>query len=224
MRILVVEDTEDLADAVIDSLRSLGHAVDWAADGHQADELLSTETYQLIILDVMLPGPDGQTLLRQLRRGGNRTPVLVTTARSQIDTKIHLLDLGADDYIVKPFDLRELEARCRALLRRSHGMASSEAVFGNLTFDAAGRTVAIDGRPLDLGAREFRLLELFLGNLGRVLTKAALIDQLFDLEQAVTPNAVEMSVSRLRRKLEGASVTIRTVHGVGYVGEKQNGE
>ncbi|WP_448205629.1 response regulator transcription factor [Azospirillum sp. sgz302134] len=224
MRILVIEDAEDLADAVIDSLRSLGHAVDWAADGHQADELLRTETYQLIILDVMLPGPDGQTLLRQLRRRGDRTPVLVTTARSQIDTKIHLLDLGADDYIVKPFDLRELEARCRALLRRSHGMASSEATFGNLVFDAAARTVSIAGQPLDLSAREFRLLELFLGNLGRVLTKSALIEQLFDLEQAVTPNAVEMSVSRLRRKLEGASVVIRTVHGVGYVGEKQDAD
>lgn len=224
MRILVVEDAEDLADAVVDSLRSLGHAVDWAADGHQAEELLHTETYQLIILDVMLPGPDGQALLGQLRRRGNRTPVLVTTARSQIDTKIHMLDLGADDYIVKPFDLRELEARCRALLRRSHGMASSETVIGNLAFDTARRTVAIDGRPLDLSAREFRLLELFLGNMGRVLTRTALIDQLFDLEQAVTPNAVEMSVSRLRRKLEGASVVIRTVHGVGYVGETQNAE
>jgi len=224
MRILVIEDAEDLADAVVDSLRSLGHAVDWAADGHQAEELLRTETYQLIILDVMLPGPDGQALLGQLRRRGNRTPVLVTTARSQIDTKIHMLDLGADDYIVKPFDLRELEARCRALLRRSHGMASSETVIGNLAFDTARRTVAIDGRPLDLSAREFRLLELFLGNMGRVLTRTALIDQLFDLEQAVTPNAVEMSVSRLRRKLEGASVVIRTVHGVGYVGEKQNAE
>ncbi len=224
MRILVIEDAEDLADAVIDSLRSLGHAVDWAPDGHQADELLRTETYQLIILDVMLPGPDGQTLLRQLRRRGDRTPVLVTTARSQIDTKIHLLDLGADDYIVKPFDLRELEARCRALLRRSHGMASSEATFGNLVFDAAARTVSVGGQPLDLSAREFRLLELFLGNLGRVLTKSALIEQLFDLEQAVTPNAVEMSVSRLRRKLEGASVVIRTVHGVGYVGEKHNAD
>ena len=224
MRILVIEDAEDLADAVVDSLRSLGHAVDWAADGHQAEELLHTETYQLIILDVMLPGPDGQALLGQLRRRGNQTPVLVTTARSQIDTKIHMLDLGADDYIVKPFDLRELEARCRALLRRSHGMASSETVIGNLAFDTARRTVSIDGRPLDLSAREFRLLELFLGNMGRVLTRTALIDQLFDLEQAVTPNAVEMSVSRLRRKLEGASVVIRTVHGVGYVGEKQNAE
>ncbi len=224
MRILVIEDAEDLADAVVDSLRSLGYAVDWAADGHQADELLRTETYQLIILDVMLPGPDGQTLLRQLRRRGNRTPVLVTTARSQIDTKIHLLDLGADDYIVKPFDLRELEARCRALLRRSHGMASSETVIGNLAFDTARRTVSIDGRPIDLSAREFRLLELFLGNMGRVMTRTALIEQLFDLEQAVTPNAVEMSVSRLRRKLEGASVVIRTMHGVGYVSELQNAE
>ncbi|PWC35580.1 response regulator transcription factor [Azospirillum sp. TSO22-1] len=219
MRILVVEDTEDLADAIIQRLRKLGYAIDWAADGTHADELLRTETYQLVILDVMLPGLDGQAILRGMRRRGDRTPVLVITARSQVDTKVDLLDLGADDYVVKPFDFRELEARCRALLRRPHGMASSAEAFGNLTFDTAAKKVSVDGKPIELGAREFRLLELFLANLGKVMSKEALMNRLFSLDQAVAPNAIELYVSRLRRKLDGASVTIRTVHGQGYVAD-----
>lgn len=223
MRILVVEDTEDLADAVLRRLRTLGHAIDWAPDGTQADELLRTETYQLVILDIMLPGLDGQAILRAMRRRGDRTPVLVITARSQVDTKVDLLDLGADDYVVKPFDFRELEARCRALLRRPHGMASSAETFGNLSFDAAAKTVSVDGRPVELGAREFRLLELFLASLGKVMSKEALMNRLFSLDQAVAPNAIELYVSRLRRKLDGASVAIRTVHGQGYVAERVAG-
>lgn len=219
MRILVVEDNEDLADAVIQRLRKLGYGIDWASDGHLAQELLATEKYQLIILDLMLPGPDGQTILKQLRRRGDQTPVLVITARSRVDTKVDALDLGADDYVVKPFDLREVEARCRALLRRQHGMASSEQSFGNLTFDAAAKKVSVDKRPVDLSAREFRLLELFLSHLNRVMSKDTLIDQLCSLDQAVAPNAIELYVSRLRRKLEGASVTIRTLHGQGYMAE-----
>lgn len=219
MRILVVEDTEDLADAIIHRLRKLGYGVDWAADGEQAAELLRTETYQLLVLDIMLPGMDGTALLRALRRRGDRTPVVVITARSEVDTKVDLLDLGADDYVVKPFDFRELEARCRALLRRPHGMAASETAFGNVTFDAAAKKVAIDGRAVDLSAREFRLLELFLANLGRVMSKDGLIDQLCSLDEAVAPNAIELYVSRLRRKMDGATVVIRTVHGLGYVAE-----
>ncbi|WP_448208627.1 response regulator transcription factor [Azospirillum sp. sgz302134] len=219
MRILVVEDTEDLADAIIHRLRKLGYGVDWAADGEQAAELLRTETYQLLVLDIMLPGMDGQTLLRTLRRRGDRTPVVVITARSEVDTKVDLLDLGADDYVVKPFDFRELEARCRALLRRPQGIASSETAFGNVTFDGAGKKVAVAGQPVDLSAREFRLLELFLANIGRVMSKGALIDQLCSLDEAVAPNAIELYVSRLRRKLDGASVVIRTVHGLGYVAD-----
>lgn len=220
MRILVVEDTEDLADAIIQRLRKHGYAIDWAADGEQALELLAGETYQLVILDLMLPGPDGQTILKQLRRRGDTTPVLVVTARSRVDTKVDALDLGADDYVVKPFDFRELEARCRALLRRHHGMASSEQSFGNLTFDAAAKKVTVDARPVELSAREFRLLELFLANLNKVMSKDRLIDQLCSLDQAVAPNAIELYVSRLRRKLDGASVVIRTLHGQGYVAER----
>jgi Response regulators consisting of a CheY-like receiver domain and a winged-helix DNA-binding domain len=219
MRILVVEDTEDLADAIIHRLRKLGYGVDWTATGDLADELLRTEAYQLLVLDIMLPGMDGQALLRSLRRRGDRTPVVVITARSEVDTKVDLLDLGADDYVVKPFDFRELEARCRALLRRPHGMAASETAFGNVTFDGAGKKVAVDGRAVDLSAREFRLLELFLANLGRVMSKDNVIDQLCSLDEAVAPNAIELYVSRLRRKLDGAAVVIRTVHGLGYVAD-----
>jgi two-component system response regulator TctD len=126
MRILVVEDTEDLANAILRRLHKLGHATDWAADGEEAEELLYQGEYQLIILDIMLPGIDGQTMLKRLRQRRDRTPVLVITARLQVNVKSDVLDLGADDFIVKPFDLRELEARCRALLRRSHGLASSK--------------------------------------------------------------------------------------------------
>ncbi|WP_078707104.1 response regulator transcription factor [Consotaella salsifontis] len=221
MHILVVEDAEDLADAVVSHLRKRGYAVDWVAEGAAAAELLATETYQLVILDLMLPGIDGQTLLRQMRRAADATPVLVITARSQVDCVINVLDIGADDYMVKPFDLGELEARCRALLRRPHGQTSSTITLGNLALDVAARRIRINDQPVDLGAREFGLLEILLGNLGRVMSKNALIDQLFSLDQAVAPNAIELYVSRLRRKLENASVAIRTVHGMGYVAEKK---
>jgi two-component system response regulator TctD len=219
MRILVVEDTEDLGDAVVRRLRKLGYAVDWARDGREAEELLSQEAYQLVILDIMLPEIDGQSLLAGLRLRRDRTPVLVVTARSQVDVKIDLLDLGADDFIVKPFDFRELEARCRALLRRSHGIASSKVGFGNLVFDGAAKKVSVDGHHVDLSPREFRLLELFLSNVDNVLGKEELMDRLFSLDQATAPNAIELYVSRLRRKLEGASIEIRTIRGLGYVAE-----
>lgn len=219
MRILVVEDTEDLADAIVHRLTKLSYAVDWAADGNAAEELLRQEHYQLVLLDIMLPGLDGQAVLNRLRARRDATPVLVMTARSQVDVKVDLLDLGADDFIVKPFDLRELEARCRSLLRRSHGMIASKVEFGNLGFDSASRRVTVDGAAVDLGGREFRLLELFLANIGRVMTKDELMARLFSLDQEAAPNAIELYVSRLRRKLDGASVEIRTVRGIGYVAE-----
>ena len=219
MRLLLVEDAADLGDAIVRRLRKLGYAIDWAADGSEADDLLRTESYNLVILDLMLPGVDGQAVLRKLRRRRESTPVLVLTARSAIDDRVSLLDLGADDYVIKPFDFRELEARCRALLRRPLGMVASVARYGNLTFDGAAKRVTVGGRALDLGPREFRLLELFLGNLDRVMSKDALMDQLFGLDEAVAPNAIELYVSRLRHKLAGASVRIRTVRGLGYVAE-----
>lgn len=220
MHILLVEDSADLADAVGTSLRKAGYAVDHVMDGEAANELLAIEHYQLIILDLMLPKLDGQRVLKALRRRRDATPVLVTTARSQVDCKVNVLDIGADDYLVKPFNLRELEARCRALLRRAHGQVTSKTVIGNLVFDTATKQVRVGNRRLDLNSREFRLLEVMLANMGRVMSKDMLIDDLFSLDQAVAPNAIELYVSRLRHKIDGASVSIRTVHGLGYVAEK----
>jgi two-component system response regulator TctD len=217
VRILIVEDTEDFAEALARRLKKLGYAVDVAPTGTEADELLRLETYNLVVLDLTLPGLDGQAVLRRLRQRRDATPVLVLTARSAIDDRVGVLDLGADDYIVKPCDFRELEARCRALLRRPQGATSSTVRHGNLTFDTAARRVAVDDRPVELSSREFRLLELLLGNLDRVLGKDALIGQLFGFDEAVAPNAIELYVSRLRRKLEGSSVEIRTERGLGYV-------
>ena len=219
MRILIVEDTCDLADAIAGRLRKLGHAVDTVEDGEEADELLRREQYHLVVLDLMLPGIGGKEVLSRLRRRHTRTPVLVLTARSGVDDKVGLLDQGADDYLVKPFDFRELEARCRALLRRPQGMAASAVEFGNLVFDNGAKRVSVDGAAVELSAREFRLLELLLANLDRVLSKDALLDQLFGLDGAVAPNAVELYVSRLRRKLERSAVKIRTLRGLGYVTE-----
>lgn len=219
MRLLIVEDTADLAEAIAGRMRKLGYAVDLAGDGEEADELLRSENYHLVVLDLMLPGMSGKEVLHRLRQRRSRTPVLVLTARSDVDDKVGALDYGADDYLVKPFDFRELEARCRALLRRPHGMASSEVTFGNLVFDGAAKRVTVGRQPVELGSREFRLLELLLANLGRVLSKEALLDQLFGLDDAVAPNAIELYVSRLRRKLEGSAVKIRTLRGLGYVAE-----
>lgn len=219
MRILIVEDACDLADAIARRLRKLGHAVDTVEDGEEADELLRREQYHLVVLDLMLPGIGGKEVLGRLRRRRTRTPVLVLTARSGVDDKVGLLDQGADDYLVKPFDFRELEARCRALLRRPQGMAASAVEFGNLVFDNGAKRVSVDGATVELSAREFRLLELLLANLDRVLSKDALLDQLFGLDDAVAPNAVELYVSRLRRKLERSAVKIRTLRGLGYVTE-----
>ena len=219
MRILIVEDTCDLADAIARRLRKLGHAVDTVEDGEEADELLRREHYHLVVLDLMLPGIGGKEILSRLRRRRTRTPVLVLTARSGVDDKVGLLDQGADDYLVKPFDFRELEARCRALLRRPQGMAASAVEFGNLVFDNGAKRVSVDGAAVELSAREFRLLELLLANLDRVLSKDMLLDQLFGLDDAVAPNAVELYVSRLRRKLERSAVKIRTLRGLGYVTE-----
>jgi len=219
MRILLVEDAEDLADAVQTRLRRLGYAVEWVADGEIALGTASRECYDLILLDLTLPHLDGREFLQRLRARHSRVPVLVITARTTTDDKVTLLDMGADDYLVKPFDLRELEARIRALLRRPCGHAASVVSAGNLVFDTAARRVFLDGAEVVLGLREFRLLELFLGALGRVLTKNAILDHLYGLDEAVSPNAVELYVSRLRSKLGGATIEIRTVRGEGYVAE-----
>lgn len=219
MRILVVEDDHDLGDALLRQLRSDGHAVDWLRDGEGADDVLRYQSYELVVLDIGLPGMSGSDLLRLMRARGTRTPVLMLTARSNIDDRVSALDIGADDYLSKPFDYRELYARCRALMRRSQGIATGTTTVGRLTFDRSAKAARIGDTQLSLPNREFRLLEIFIGNIGRALSKDQIASQLFDFDDEAGDNAIELYVGRLRRKL-GDALTIRTVRGAGYIAEE----
>lgn len=223
MRILLVEDNEDLGEAIEKRLRSAGHSVDWVRDGDDVVPTAEAESYDAVALDLMLPNRDGIGLIAELRRRKFAAPILVITARSEIDDKVSLLDLGADDYLVKPFDLRELEARLRALIRRSGGQTSSLVTLGNLEMDLAGLNAAVDGQSLELGRREFRLLEILVAHAGKVVPKERLMNQLFNFDEAVSVNALELHISRLRKKLDHARVEIRTVRGVGYVVRASDG-
>ena len=223
MRILLVEDNEDLGEAIEQRLRASGHSVEWERDGSEVIGLAQAEPYDALVLDLMLPNRDGIGLISELRRLRFNAPILVITARSEIDDKVGLLDLGADDYLVKPFDLRELEARLRALIRRTGGQTSSVVSIGNLELDLAGLNAMIGGRPLELGRREFRLLEILVSHAGKVVAKERLMNQLFNFDEAVSVNALELHISRLRKKLEAANVEIGTVRGVGYVVRSPNG-
>jgi len=216
MRVLVVEDTVDVGEGVVESLEAMGHAVDWARDGTTADEWLRDSGYQLVVLDLMLPGLDGLTLLKRLRERRSETPVLILTARSAIDDRIGSLDLGADDYMVKPFDFRELQARVRSLLRRHSGGRAIELRYGKLVFDRSARTVRINDVPATLTRRELSLLETLLARPTMVFSKAQLLDQLFGFSAEPTENNIEVLITRLRRKLAGSGVEIIAQRGVGY--------
>ncbi|MBL6928713.1 MAG: response regulator transcription factor [Rhodospirillales bacterium] len=222
MRILVVEDAVDLAEAIIRRFQRAGHSLDHAITGEDAEEFLDLQQYDLMVLDINLPGKDGFSVLKEMRKKKDTTPVLVLTARSEIDDRVSALDVGADDYVVKPFDFRELEARARALLRRKQGYSSSVTVHGNTVFDRSKGMVSVDERTIILPNREFRVLEIFLGNIDRILTKEEIVEQLYGFDDSPGPNAIELYVARLRKKLEGASVSIRTVRGMGYVAELEN--
>jgi two-component system, OmpR family, response regulator TctD len=217
MRILLVEDNEDLGEAIEKRLRNAGHSVEWVRDGDDVVSTAEAETFDALTLDLMLPNRDGISLIADLRKRKFNAPILVITARSEIDDKVSLLDLGADDYLVKPFDLRELEARLRALLRRTGGQSSSTIRAGNLELDTAGLHASVDGKLLELGRREFRLLEILVAHAGKVVAKERLMNQLFNLDEGVSVNALELHVSRLRKKLEASNVEILTLRGVGYV-------
>lgn len=216
MQILLIEDNLDLGEAIESRLRFAGHSVQWIQSGNEASRQLQSIECDVLLLDINLPGKDGFSLLKEYRALGKVAPVLVITARSEIDDKVSLLDIGADDYLVKPFDLRELDARLRALLRRQSGHHSSEIIIGNLVLDSAKRTLKIDEDFIELGRREFRLLEILCGKLGQVIAKERLMGQLFNLDEDVSPNALELNISRLRKKLEQANLTIVTVRGIGY--------
>ncbi|MGB0845181.1 MAG: response regulator transcription factor [Thiolinea sp.] len=220
MRILLVEDAPDLAEAIVERLQADGHAPDWLTDGKQAVEMLAYQSYALLILDLGLPGLDGTEVLRRLRTRQDKTPVLVLTARSNIDDRVNALDLGADDYLVKPVNLRELSARCRALIRRNRGETSSLVNYGNLCFDRGAAKVFVNGEVLELPRRELQILDLLLSQQGRALSKGQIADQLCsfaDSEELPSDNAIELYIGRLRKKLAASSVNIKTLRGIGYL-------
>ncbi|MCT7666099.1 response regulator transcription factor [Shinella kummerowiae] len=217
MRILLVEDTDDVGEAISRRFETIGHSVDWQVDGLAASEILDFTSYDLVILDVMLPGLDGFEILRRLRLRKNPVPVLVLTARSEIDDRVSALDLGADDYLVKPFDFRELEARARVLMRRrSGGEPTNIITCGDVALDRANRNVRIGNREIQLKRREMSLLEILASRPGRIFGKQELLDHLFGFDEAPDQNAIELYVARLRKKLDGAASRIVTVRGLGY--------
>ena len=217
MRILLVEDTDDVGEAISRRFETIGHSVDWQVDGLAASEILDFTSYDLVILDVMLPGLDGFEILRRLRLRKNPVPVLVLTARSEIDDRVSALDLGADDYLVKPFDFRELEARARVLMRRrSGGEPTNIITCGDVVLDRANRNVRIGNREIQLKRREMSLLEILASRPGRIFGKQELLDHLFGFDEAPDQNAIELYVARLRKKLDGAASRIVTVRGLGY--------
>ena len=220
MHILLVEDDPLLADGLARSLRRSGYGVEVAADGLAADRRLAGEAFDLVILDLGLPGLDGSDVLRRLRERRQGTPVLVLSARVALEERVRLLDLGADDYVVKPVALAELEARVRALIRRGQQPVEPEILLGRLRLDVAGKRGWVDGSPLDLSAREWAALEFLAGRVNRIINKDQFMQVLYSWEEEITPNAIEKFVSRLRSKLEPAGVNIRTVRGLGYYLEK----
>jgi two-component system, OmpR family, response regulator len=220
MRVLIVEDDPVIADGLTRSLRQSDYAVDCVGTGDQADHVLIAHNYDLVILDLSLPKLDGFEILRRLRHRGSKVPVLVLTARDALDERVRGLDLGADDYMTKPFDLPELEARVRALIRRGQSGGGSLLTHGALTLDTAGRRAMLDSVPLELSARELGVLEVLMLRSGRVVNKEQLAEQLYGWDEEVGANAIEVYVHRLRKKLETAGVTIRTIRGLGYLLEK----
>ncbi len=221
MRILIAEDDEVLADGLCQSMRQSGYAVDCTHDGLDADRMLSgDQPFDLVILDLGLPRLDGFSVLRNLRERNHQVPVIILTARDGVGDRVKGLDLGGDDYLVKPFSLPELEARVRALLRR--GQCGVNPVFscGALTFDSVGRRAAIDGEPLELTTREMNVLEVLMSRIGWVFSKDQLIERLYCYAEEASGNAIEVYIHRLRKKIETGGVTIRTIRGLGYVIDK----
>lgn len=220
MRVLIAEDDQVLADGLLRSLRAAGYAADHVASGGEADAALASHEFDLVILDLGLPKLHGFEVLRKFRARGASTPVLILTAADSVEQRVKGLDLGADDYMAKPFSLQELEARVRALMRRGLGTASNVLKHGPLTFDATGRVCYINDQMIDLSAREISLLEVLLQRAGRLVSKDQLVERLCEWGDEVSNNAIEVYVHRLRKKIEQGPIRIATVRGLGYCLEK----
>lgn len=214
MRILLVEDDTLLGDGIRAGLRQDGYAVDWLLNGEAAEQALATDSFDLIVLDLGLPGRDGLSVLQQLRQAGNDTPVIILTARDTVANRIQGLDFGADDYLIKPFDLNELSARARALIRRSKGRVTPLLEYGNLTLDPASHHVTYAKQTVEIAPREFALLRILMENGDRLVSKTRLQETLYGWDKDVESNAVEVHIHHLRKKLDAE--LIETVRGVGY--------
>ncbi len=213
----MVEDDALLADGMIRSLKQADYTVDWTADGEEAESTLRVLEFDLVILDLTLPKLDGLEILRVLRQRRVPVPVLIVTARSDVDNRVKGLDLGADDYLTKPFEMGEFDARVRALLRRSRADGLKALSCGALTLDMAARRAYVNDQPLDLPRREFHVLEVLMSRHGRIVSKDQIIDSISDFSDEMNPSTVEIYIHRIRKKLETTDVSIRTVRGVGYI-------
>ena len=222
MRLLLIEDDESLGDAVKTGLTQLGYVVDWLKDGETARASMRSESFEAIILDLGLPKLSGLGFLQSIRQDGNTTPVIILTARESIEDRVKGLDSGADDYMVKPFDLNELGARVRALVRRSTGRADATIHYKNISLDPAAHAVHVDNAIVNVPRREFALLQKLLENCGQVLSREQLMQSLYGWDEEVDSNALEVHIHNLRKKLNANY--IRTIRGIGYMIEKSQGE
>lgn len=224
MRILLAEDDEILSNGISKALRQCGYTVDHVASGADADVAISTAPFDLAILDLGLPQMEGFEVLKRMRSAGKRFPVLIVTARDGLEDRVSGLDLGADDYMTKPFDLPELEARVRALIRRSHFGAETEIVYGPVRMDTASRSITISGENVDFSSRELAVFELLLQRPGKVVAKEQLLEHMYGFDEEVSQNAVEVLIHRLRKKIEAYGLSVRTIRGLGYVLESEPGK
>ncbi len=217
MRIVLIEDHASLAESIRKAIEAMDHAVDVIDDGDLAVDVLASQDFDLAILDLALPGADGIEVLRTLRQRGSAMPVLILTARTGLDDRIKGLDLGADDYLTKPFEMAELEARVRALLRRSDGIKCAMVTYGPLSFDTGNRVVHLDGEDINLTPRERGVLEVLVRNHASVVRKEQIGEHIFSFNDDASLTAIELYVHRLRKKLDHPDVQIRTIRGLGYM-------
>ncbi len=221
MRIVIVEDNETLANAIAYRLRDRGHAAEVLTDGDEADVYLAQEGADLVVLDINLPGQSGLEILKSLRNRGDSVPVILLTARAETSDRVSGLDMGADDYLVKPFEMDELEARIRALSRRKDLDYGAKESIGGLEFDRAARQVSVQGTVMDIPRREIAVLECLLERRGRIVPKSQLTDYVYGVGADVEASAVEPHVSRLRKRLQDLGIRIKTARGLGYLLEVQ---
>jgi len=216
MRILIVEDDKVLSDAMTRYLRQAGYVVDVAGNGVEAGAILATEEFDLVVLDIGLPGMDGFEILRRVRRRPKYLPVLVVTARDALEDRVHGLDLGADDYLVKPFALQELEARIRAVVRRGQATEGTKLTYGALVMDTGAKRAWLADKPLRLTAREWLVLEFLVTRAGKIVNKEQIVSAISNWDADMSHNALEVHISRLRSKLEPAGLRIHSIRGFGY--------